>query len=98
MAVFPFGWVLFGDINLPNGEHCFKKAKDIVRYRQLTILMNGFAQLNNKVMEKAAAKTREQMRGWSLDDAVEEKSGKKKTPEELADEANAELTKLRPLR
>jgi len=66
--------------------------------RQLTILMNGFAQLNNKVMEKAAAKTREQMRGWSLDDAVEEKSEKKKTPEELADEANAELTKLRPLR
>ena len=40
--------------------------------RQLTIIMNGFAQLTNQSMEKAATKTRKQMRGWSLDGAAED--------------------------
>ncbi len=60
--------------------------------RQLTILMNGFAQLNNKAMDKAATKTRKEFRGWSLD----ADSGKK---EQLAEDAAAdELTRLRPIR
>jgi len=64
--------------------------------RQLTILMNGFAQLNNKAMDNAATKTRSQMRGWNLDEAVESKSSKK-TPEK--DDSTAdELTRLRPIR
>ena len=65
--------------------------------RQLTILMDGFAQLNNEVMEKAAVKTKSQLSGWSLDNAVEKKKPKK-TAQDLAEEANAELTKLRPIR
>ncbi len=62
---------------------------------QLSILMNGFAQLNNKAMDKAATKTRSQMRGWSLDDAVENKP----KPVKKKDDSGAdELTKLRPIR
>ncbi|MCF6194140.1 MAG: hypothetical protein L3J46_07395 [Kangiellaceae bacterium] len=30
--------------------------------RQLTIIMNGFAQLNNKVMDRAAERTRKEFR------------------------------------
>lgn len=60
--------------------------------RQLSILMNGFAQLNNKVMNSAAVKTRKQVRGWTLDEAVEnEKSSNK-------DSTADELTRLRPIR
>jgi len=62
--------------------------------RQLSILMNGFAQLNNKAMDNAATKTRSQMRGWSLDEAVE--SSKK--VEKREDSAADELTRLRPIR
>jgi len=64
--------------------------------RQLTILMNGFAQLNNKAMDNAATKTRSQMRGWNLDEAVESKSSKKKP--ENDDSTADELTRLRPIR
>lgn len=60
---------------------------------QLTILMNGLAQLNNKAMDNAATKTRSQMRGWSLDDSVKKKAAKKKV-----DESADELTRLRPIR
>jgi hypothetical protein len=56
-------------------------------HQQLTILMNGFAQLNNKVMDRAATKTRKEFRGWSLDDVG---SGE--------DPTNEELTRLRPIR
>ncbi len=60
--------------------------------RQLTILMNGFAQLNNKAMSTAATKTREHMRGWSLDDEIEKENASK-------DDSTAdELTRLRPIR
>lgn len=38
--------------------------------RQLSILMNGFAQLNNKAMDNAATKTRAQIVAWDLDEAV----------------------------
>ena len=62
--------------------------------RQLSILMNGFAQLNNKAMDNAATKTRTQMRGWSLDDAVEAKPKKSKK----VDDSGDELTRLRPIR
>lgn len=62
--------------------------------RQLTIIMNGFAQLNNKAMDKAATKTRSQMRGWSLDDAVSSKEDSAKKDDDTADE----LTRLRPIR
>ncbi len=62
--------------------------------RQLTIIMNGFAQLNNKAMDKAATKTRSQMRGWSLDDAVSSKKDSAKKDDDTADE----LTRLRPIR
>ena len=61
--------------------------------KQLTILMNGFAQLNNQAMDNAATKTRSQMRGWSLDEAVDTS---KSTPK--SDETAEELTKLRPIR
>jgi hypothetical protein len=65
--------------------------------RQLTILMNGFMRLNNKAMDNAAAKTRTQMRGWSLEEATEDKSdtkSKSKSDNSAADE----LTRLRPIR
>jgi len=62
--------------------------------QQLTILMNGFAQLNNKAMDKAATKTRKEFRGWSLDDAAKAKSKKPKVEDSTADE----LTRLRPIR
>ena len=63
--------------------------------KQLSILMNGFAKLNNAAMEKAATKTRSQMRGWSLDGAVEEEAKKKEKKE---DSTADELTRLRPIR
>jgi len=63
--------------------------------QQLTILMNGFAQLNNKAMDKAATKTRKEFRGWSLDDAAKPKPKSKK---KLDDSAADELTRLRPIR
>ena len=50
--------------------------------QQLTILMNGFAQLNNKVMDKAAVKTRKEFRGWSLDDISPTPKKKDKVEEE----------------
>jgi hypothetical protein len=55
-------------------------------HQQLTILMNGFAQLNNKVMDRAASKTRREFRGWSLESPAEE------------DASGDELTRLRPIR
>ncbi|TQV87841.1 hypothetical protein [Aliikangiella coralliicola] len=64
--------------------------------KQLSILMNGFARLNNAAMEKAATKTRSQMRGWSLDGAVEAEAEKKKSKKE--DSTADELTRLRPIR
>jgi|GEM_PF-3522380 len=63
--------------------------------RQLSILMNGFMKLNNQAMDKAAQKTKKQMRGWSLDEAVESKSEAKDKKE---DSAADELTRLRPIR
>ncbi|WP_196139465.1 hypothetical protein [Aliikangiella sp. G2MR2-5] len=66
--------------------------------RQLTILMAGFMRLNNQAMENAAVKTRSQMRGWSLDDAVEEDTKKKKSSGKVEDSTADELTKLRPIR
>ncbi len=65
--------------------------------RQLSILMNGFAQLNNKAMDKAATKTKAQMRGWSLDDAADATKAVKK-PAKKDDSAADELTRLRPIR
>lgn len=62
--------------------------------RQLTILMNGFAQLNNQAMDNAATKTKKQMRGWTLDQAVDAKEKKEKKEDAAADE----LTRLRPIR
>ncbi len=62
--------------------------------QQLTILMNGFAQLNNKVMDKAAVKTRKEFRGWSLDDS----SPAPKNKEIVEDNTADELTRLRPIR
>ncbi|MDH5628917.1 MAG: hypothetical protein OEY96_02070 [Gammaproteobacteria bacterium] len=44
--------------------------------RQLTILMNGFAQMNNKAMDRAAARTRAQLSDWNLDDAVKAQDAK----------------------
>jgi len=61
--------------------------------QQLTILMNGYAQLNNKVMDKAAVKTRKEFRGWSLDSATEPKESA-----EAEDNTADELTRLRPIR
>jgi len=63
-------------------------------HQQLTIIMNGFAQLNNKVMDKAAVKTRKEFRGWSLDEAP----AKPKKPEKKEDSTADELTRLRPIR
>ena len=62
--------------------------------RQLTILMNGFAQLNNRAMDNAATKTKKQMRGWSLDGAVEAEEKKKQEREKTRDAAADELTRL----
>lgn len=62
--------------------------------QQLTILMNGFAQLNNKTMDKAAVKTRKEFRGWSLDDAEASADKSEKKEDGTADE----LTRLRPIR
>ena len=58
--------------------------------QQLTILMNGFAQLNNKAMDNAATKTKKEFRGWTLDDSP----GGDKKEDQTADE----LTRLRPIR
>jgi hypothetical protein len=60
---------------------------DSREHQQLTILMNGFAQLNNKVMDRAATKTRKEFRGWSLDEAGSNE-----------DASNEELIRLRPIR
>jgi uncharacterized coiled-coil protein SlyX len=67
---------------------------------QLTILMNGFAKLNSEAMDKAATKTRSQLRGWSLEESVEQaKPAKAKSKAKTADEAASdELTRLRPIR
>lgn len=62
--------------------------------QQLTILMNGFAQLNNQAMDKAATKTRKAFRGWSLDDTAEAEPKKAKVEDSAADE----LARLRPIR
>jgi len=62
-------------------------------HQQLTILMNGFAQLNNQAMDKAAEKTRKEFRGWSLEDAA-----KSKDKEKVDDGTADELTRLRPIR
>jgi len=35
--------------------------------QQLTTIMHGFAQLNNKVMDKAAVRTKKTFQGWNLD-------------------------------
>jgi hypothetical protein len=39
---------------------------------QLSLLMKGFAELNNKAMDKAATKTKEQLRNWKLDEESDE--------------------------
>lgn len=65
--------------------------------RQLSILMHGFAQINNRAMDNAATKTRSQMRGWSLDEAVESESKAKKAKNK-DDSSGDELTRLRPIR
>ena len=64
--------------------------------RQLSILMNGFAQLNNRAMDKAATKTKTQMRNWSLEEAVESESKSKASKKD--DSSADELTRLRPIR
>lgn len=63
-------------------------------HQQLTILMNGFAQLNNKVMDRAATKTRKEFRGWSLEDNAPPVENNPKFEDNTGDE----LTKLRPIR
>jgi len=62
-------------------------------HQQLTILMNGFAQLNNQAMDKAAVKTRKEFRGWSLDSVTEPKEST-----QSEDNTADELTRLRPIR
>ena len=62
-------------------------------HMQLTILMNGFAQMNNEAMDKAAVKTRKEFRGWSLDDASSGGANDK-----IDDQTADELTRLRPIR
>lgn len=59
-------------------------------HQQLSILMNGFAQLNNKVMDRAATKTKKEFRGWSLDGSS--------NAETKEDSTGDELTRLRPIR
>ena len=66
--------------------------------QQLTILMNGFAQLNNKTMDRAATRTREEFRGWSLNDVEVEPAPVKKVVKKKNDDAADELTRLRPIR
>jgi len=62
--------------------------------RQLTILMNGFAQLNNSVMDKAAAKTRKAINNMRKDKSTTDILGGSK-PQDMTEE---ELTRLRPIR
>lgn len=61
--------------------------------QQLTILMNGFAQMNNRVMDRAAEKTRKEFRGWNLD-AKTGTVGKADADNSTEDE----LTRLRPIK
>ena len=60
--------------------------------QQLTIIMNGFAQLNNKVMDKVAVRTKKEFRDWNLN--PEAGPIGEKAPDSTADE----LTRLRPIR
>jgi hypothetical protein len=62
--------------------------------QQLTVLMNGFAQLNSQAMDKAAIETRKEYRGWSLDNASPGDNLVTKKDDDTADE----LTRLRPIR
>jgi hypothetical protein len=62
--------------------------------QQLTVLMNGFAQLNSQAMDKAAIETRKEYRGWSLDSGSSGGSSVTKKDDDTADE----LTRLRPIR
>jgi len=62
--------------------------------KQLTILMNGFAQLNNSVMDKAAAKTRNAIKNMRSDKSTTDILGTEK-PQDMTEE---ELTRLRPIR
>ncbi|MCF6194142.1 MAG: hypothetical protein L3J46_07405 [Kangiellaceae bacterium] len=61
--------------------------------QQLTIIMNGFAQLNNKVMDKAATRTKKAFRGWNLD-PKKGPIGETRHDDSAADE----LARLRPIR
>lgn len=63
---------------------------------QLTILMNGFAQMNNKALDNAASRTRSQISEWTLEKEAEAKRKAKRI--EKNDSAADELTRLRPIR
>ncbi|TQV74806.1 hypothetical protein FLL45_07545 [Aliikangiella marina] len=63
--------------------------------KQLSILMNGFMQLNNQAMDNAAVKTKSQLRNWDLASSIKAKQEEKAVKEDKADE---ELTRLRPIK
>ncbi|MDQ7051246.1 MAG: hypothetical protein Q9M92_17660 [Enterobacterales bacterium] len=62
--------------------------------KQLSILMHGFAQLNNSVMDKVAAKTRVAINNMQTDKSTTDIVGASKHQDMTEDE----LTRLRPIR
>ncbi len=64
---------------------------------QLTILIGGFAELNSRAMGKAADKTREQMRNWSIEDDRDEEE-EEDIMQKSGEDSSDELTRLRPLK
>jgi len=70
---------------------------DTRELQQLTILTNGFSQLNSKAMDKAAERTKKEFRGWNLSDPSD--SAKEDVYEDVyEDDTGDELTRLRPIR
>lgn len=73
--------------------------------QQLSLLMKGFAMINNQAMDKAAVKTRASMRNWDLDSATSSQSVSDNSNVDVSfddtqykDNEVDELTRLRPIR
>lgn len=62
--------------------------------KQLSILMNGFMELNNQAMDNAAVKTKSQIRNWDLESSIKAKQDAKS---KKGYKNSAELTRLRPI-
>ncbi|MGX5175016.1 hypothetical protein ACUR5C_13425 [Aliikangiella sp. IMCC44653] len=59
--------------------------------KQLAILIKGFSELNSRALDKAATKTRKQLKTWNLEEAATRAQSKS------SDDDDDGLTRLRPV-